>query len=272
MHLAHLILRVRSPEQLARFYVDHVGMQARSEGEGVILGFPGQDVEIELRKAVGSGGYRHERGDRYWKIGVTLPNVDIAYEQLSKAGIAVSEPRQFGDIGYMCHLADPEGFSIELLQHRFEANRGAGEGDPALPLGGGGRIGQVTLRTADLEADLAFYREKLGMTLLSIQPVTAYGFDLYFLAFTEERPPDPDLKAVGNREWLWQRPYTTLELQHVTGAKRAFALPKEEEIGFAGLAVTGPDQAATCLQDGAGGRVNLISQSLSGIVGEQPQP
>ena len=34
------------------------------------------------------------------------------------------------------------------------------------------------------------------------------------MAFTSDDPPHPeDLNSVGNREWLWQRPYTTLEIQ-----------------------------------------------------------
>ncbi|MEM8949428.1 MAG: VOC family protein, partial [Pseudomonadota bacterium] len=166
-------------------------------------------------------------------------------------------PRQFGDIGYMAHLEDPEGFSIELLQHRFQANHRDGDGDPAAALGGGARIGQITLRVKDLEAALSFYRDRLGMTLLSIQPVTDYGFTLYFLAFTEELPPASDLEAVGNREWLWQRPYTTLELQHVHGTASPFALPSEGHSGFAGIAISGADEPNARLLDDGGGLVEL---------------
>ena len=58
------------------------------------------------------------------------------------------------------------------------------------------------------------------MKLLSIQDISAYGFCLYFLAFTSETPPVPsELESVENREWLWQRPYTTLEIQHRPGAQ-----------------------------------------------------
>ena len=57
------------------------------------------------------------------------------------------------------------------------------------------------------------------MKLLSIQQVEAYGFTLYFLAFTDETPPNEDLNSIEIREWLWQRPYTTIELQHIPDAK-----------------------------------------------------
>eukprot|EP00438_Fugacium_kawagutii_P006511 Skav209104 [mRNA] locus=scaffold179:131723:132052:+ [translate_table: standard] len=75
-------------------------------------------------------------------------------------------------------------------------------------------IGQITTRITDAQRSLEFYQKVLKMKLLSVQPVEPHRFTLYFLAYTEENPPKSDLEAVENREWLWQRPYTTLELQH----------------------------------------------------------
>ncbi len=260
MHLSRVILRAKSPNSLAQFYVEHLGMKAHRDGETVVLGYDGVDAVIALQQADAGESYRHTRTDRYWKIGITLPNVDIAQAQLHKAGIAVSDPNQFGDIGYMCHLHDPEGFPIELLQHRFLGHRDAAAGDPNLPLGGGARIGQITLRTTDIEAALAFYRDRLGMQLMSIQPVAAYGFTLYFLAFTDERPPNADLEAVGNREWLWMRPYTTLELQYLASESGPLGFPGETAPGFAAIQISGRDHAEQRLHDEAGGMV-LITKS-----------
>ena len=98
------------------------------------------------------------RADRYWKIGITLPNVDMAVAQLRGRGVEVSEPKQFQDIGYMSHLADPAGYQIELLQHDFESNRPVDAGDRDAVLGGGARVAQVTLRTNDLAGALAMAR------------------------------------------------------------------------------------------------------------------
>lgn len=264
MQLARVILRAQSPDKLARFYTEHLGMSAHVEHEVLILGYSGQDALIELRQATAGDRYQHAQTDRYWKIGITLPNVDIARAQLSNAGISISEPKQFNDIGYMCHLADPEGFSIELLQHSFLGNRDATAGDPDQALGGQAAIGQITLRVTNIDNALAFYRERLGMTLLSIQPVLAYGFTLYFLAFTEERPPKPDLRAVENREWLWQRPYTTLELQHLeSGLPNRPNLPGDGETGFAGIVIRGGDPAMGLLHDEADGAVYLNDMAPS---------
>lgn len=40
-----------------------------------------------------------------------------------------------------------------------------------------------------------------------------YKFCLYFFAFTEDIPPNNDLNAVENREWLWKKEYTQIELK-----------------------------------------------------------
>ena len=162
-------------------------------------------------------------------------------------------------VGYMCHLSDPEGFQIELLQHDFAQNRPAGLGDPEKPLGGGARIGQITLRVEDIDAALSVYRDQLGMRLLSIQSLAHLGFTLYFLAFTDETPPLAALEAVGNREWLWKRPYTTLELQHLHDADAPLRLPPSGEAGFAHITISGGHREQM-LRDELGGRVHLLAE------------
>lgn len=217
MSLDALHLRVANPKVLAGYYRDVLGMTARPDGDGWRVGYDGADADLLLLPS--GGGYAHDRGQRYWKIGITLPNVDLAADHLLSQGVAVSDPRQFLDIGYMAHLSDSEGFVIELLQHDFEGNRPEGAGDHNAPFAHG-CIGQITLRTGDIQAEDQQCRD-LGMRLMSMQEVAPYGFDLHFYAFTDETPPNPDLWSVDNREWLWKRPYTTLEFQHMEGA--AFA-------------------------------------------------
>ena len=214
MRLSGLRLRVADPDSLATFYVEALGMDARQIGAEWRVGYAGQDADLIL--CPGGGGYHHDRAQRYWKIGITVPNVDHAVAHLNTLGVQVGAPQQFLDIGYMCHLSDPEGFGIELLQHDFEANRPAGAGSAQAPFAQA-CIGQITLRTGDIAAEEAALRP-LGMQLLSMQEVAPYSFDLHFYAFTDDQPPNDDLWSVENREWLWRRPYTTLEFQHVTDA------------------------------------------------------
>ncbi|MEX0349317.1 MAG: VOC family protein [Paracoccaceae bacterium] len=214
MRLSGLHLRSADPSAQIDFYTDALGMRVLGGGR---IGYAGEDADLVLHS--GGGGYTHDPGQRYWKIGITLPNLDHAVRALRDGGVEVTDPRQFLDIGYLSHLTDPAGFVIELLQWDFEGNRPANAGDPNLPFAEA-RIGQITLRSGDMIADTAYWTQ-LGMKLLSLQDVSSYGFDLQFLAFTGEEPPLPDLWAAGNREWLWRRPYTLLEFQHIESA--AFA-------------------------------------------------
>ena len=181
--LSGVRLQVADPAALAEFYMRHLGMDARNERDGVWrLGYPGMDADLILLP--GGGEHVATRDQRYWKIGLTLPNVDLAVAQLRAASVDVSDPRQFLDIGYMAHLVDSEGFAIELLQWDFEGNRPADAGDPALPLGGGARIGQITLRTSDMATERETYSD---MRLLSVQDVAPYGFDPRYTTPLETR-------------------------------------------------------------------------------------
>ena len=74
------------------------------------------------------------------------------------------------------------------------------------------------------------------MRLMSVQPIPERGFTLYFYAWSDEPLPDPDLEAVENREWLWARPYTLLELQHWHETDAPTSRPREGQAGFAGFA------------------------------------
>ena len=137
----------------------------------------------------------------YWKIGIGLPDVDLGREKIMAQNTSVSEPAQFMEIGYLCHLKDPANNSLELLQDTFEKNFVKPEPQPDLTLGQPGKIGQITIRSSNIDKTLALYEKALGMKLLSIQSVDKYGFVLYFLAFTEETPPNSeDLNAVENRD------------------------------------------------------------------------
>ena len=282
MRLAGSTLQVKSIAESLAFYRERIGMQVLAEaslpGDGaeemrITLGFEphGPQAALELvhhtdRADDPTIRYRPTPSDRYWKIGVTLPQVDIARDRLLEAGIAVSDATQFRDIGYLCHLADPDGYVIELLQHRFEINHVPSPPDRDFVLGSRPTLGQVSLRVRDADASLAFYRDRLGLKLLSRQSVDPPGFTLYFLADTEESPPDTDPDAPSNREWLWQRPYTTLELQHRWAAdKTPPSETRDGELGFVELCFEHGhersgrrDGAARTMEDPDGNRVRIV--------------
>lgn len=253
--ISHYSLQVSSPQQSLEFYCHRLGMNiiGHTEGEGdrpsrYLLSFGANDLtalELLYGNEEPRSLYQHDEGDLYWKTGITLPDVDNACERLRHHGVEVTDPHQFRDIGYLCHLADPDGYVIELLQHKFEENHTPGAADPALALGAPPTLGQITIRVTHIERSLGFYRDFLGMELLSRQEVAPSEFTLYFLAYTDEAPPRTDLDAVENREWLWQRPYTTIELQHVWGRDRGdFSYRTEESspLGFRGITIAAEDR------------------------------
>lgn len=180
--------------------------------------------------------------DVYWKVGLSLADVDTARSQLMSHGVDVTQPRQFRDIGYLCHLNDPFGYSIELLQRDFQSNfcseRIKCFLNPTFALRQQTHVGQITLRVSDIKESLRFYESSLGMKLLSRQNIPDL-FDLYFLACTDEKPPSDDVNAVEIREWLWKRPYTTLELQYWTVKRCNFNNPDlDRQSGFGALVFT----------------------------------
>jgi len=198
---------------------------------------PHVSADVRLLSTAKDRYYKHGPDDVYWKIGLVMHDVDAA---AAIAGYA--DGYQFRDIGYMQHIQDPSGFMIEFLQTSFEESIGLrkrlwnaqeqeiwarkfqqSEDANSLarysvlatqPL----VVGQITTRVRDDKAALDFYQNVLGMKLLSKQEVVmsqaGRNFVLYFLGFTEDEPPVPDdLTDVRNREWTWQRRYTTLELK-----------------------------------------------------------
>ena len=253
--LHHHSLKVSDAEQSLEFYVNRLGMlivghteATGDEPDRYYLSFGGTDdtwLELIADRNPSHIGYEHDEGDLYWKTNITVPDLDIARERLYFNGIQVSEPAQFGDIGYMCHLNDPDGYIIELLQHTHGRNAQPIEADPDIRLGSQPTLAHVTLRCRNPAISIPFYRDLLGMRLLSRQHIDQRGFTLYFLAFTDETPPSGDINSVEDREWLWQRPYSMVELQHVNGTEgTGFSYRTDEDgpYGFRGITIHAADR------------------------------
>ena len=234
--LSHSLF-VRDPEASLTFYQKALGMMPLAQcasdlGEHFYLGYPRRaDESATVAKGMLELIHRPppyaldirqqpDPSEGYWKFSIAVADIDAAYASLCAYGAKVAPPFQVPDVAYLCHLQDPDGYCIELIQHTFQHNH-----SPApLPLDDGlgspATFSLSTYRIKDPVASLRFYRETLGMRLLSRQPVPSRGMTLYFLAYTDELPPHEDLEAVGNREWLWQRPYTQVELQHIWGTEQ----------------------------------------------------
>lgn len=159
----------------------------------------------------------------YWKIGITMYDVNAALKKMQEYGLKDDQPgEQFLDVGLLKHLVDPSGYTIELLQESFEANLVKiveSEEKKKLsvldqPSEKPPHLGQITIRSSDIEKSKAFYTDVLGMKLVCIEDLTPkYPFVLYFFGYTEEKPPKDDLNDVANREWLYSRGFCQIEIQ-----------------------------------------------------------
>lgn len=199
--------------------------------------------ETALRFVKAEAPYTPQSAELYWKIALAVPDIDLAYAQLQNAGVPCTAPSQFRDVGYLAKAIDPEGFTIELIDHWFQGDRPTGQRNIQL-LGGGAHLNLLTLRTSDIaavEPDILGW----GMKPLSIQPVDPYGFTLYFYAFTDETPPNSYLKAIENRTWVYQRPYTVLEIQHVHGLDAVIS-PSKWASGYEGASIKSSDHMEPC--------------------------
>lgn len=266
--LAHHSLRIADPEISLPFYTEKLGMtllaqRALSGETRYFLGFVDSgaeetqtDLGVTQRQAICCLVLVHnpdgkavdvrrqpDSGEGYWKMAISVKDLEIARNRLIGSGVEVDSPRQVGDIAYLCHFNDPNGYCIELIQHDFLKNHRPEPENPAYRLGNRPVFLLITYRVKNAETSLKFYTETLGMRLLSVQAVEARGFTLYFLACTDEVPPHADLEHVENREWLWQRPYTMVELQHVWGTERdaEFAYRVGSETGFEGVSLATND-------------------------------
>ena len=227
--IRRVVFRVPSTVKTAQWYRDTFGMHIdTSSNEFMEAHFSESSTRLRFVEAGNKEEYVQDSNSAYWKIGITMGDVDLAVKRLREKSINVSDPKQFKEIGYLCHLVDINGFTIELLQHTFQNNFDSSKTSlmDSSPIGQPAVLGQITFRCIDMKEVYDFYQDKCNMKLLSVQDVSEYGFCLYFFAFTSEDPPDAqDLSSVANREWLWQRPYTTIEIQHCP-AKRILKVPE----------------------------------------------
>ena len=224
--------RVDNFDGLKEFYVDILGMDDFSTKEYKMFGFNNGCHLCFHKKDVKP--YVPTSNDFYWKIGITLKNLDIAIQYLQDKNLNPSIAGQFKDIGYMSKITDPKGFSIELLQQGFIGNEEKISNN-GHKIASQATLAHITLRVSDLKKSEKYFGTTHNMRLMSIQSVQEYGFCLYFYSFSKEILPNKDLKSVENRQWLWRRDYTFIELQHLEFKNASLNKTSLDVAGFDGF-------------------------------------
>ena len=228
--ISGIFFNVRDLDKMTLFYRHALNMQlletfTYNGKQCSVIGYPNHGASLYLIEHPNCQPSSITRPG-YWKIGITCNDIQAFTGHINSLNWPITPPSQFRNIGYLCHLQDPEGNTIELLQHTFE-------GRP-LSSFSYNTVAHISLRTLHPELSIKFYKS-LGMRLLSKQSTDM--FDLYFLAQTTDILPDPDIESVSNREWLWQRPYSCIELQHIPHPHTPthYEIPKPHEHGWQGI-------------------------------------
>ncbi|WDE09019.1 VOC family protein [Thalassomonas viridans] len=226
MKLANHSLRTADVHKSLAFYqltlgMKLVGQQLDGERQSYFLAFDSEEaatLEIVFEPGVPlSVSPQPSRTEGYWKFAISVPDLALARQNIIDKGTPVGECTLVPGVAFLCHLQDPDGYCIELIQHHLDHVVPAEDNRQYL-LGTKPSFNLSTLRVKNIDASLAFYTA-LGMTLVSKLHVGARNMTLYFLAPPDTQPASPQLDAVENCDWMWQRPYTLLELQHIHGTE-----------------------------------------------------
>ena len=104
--IGYLNVHVSDLRRAVDFYRDTLGFSLEFADES--FHYARFDV-AGMRFAVASGGERPE-GDRHTGIGIVVPDVDAAYEELNAKGVRFTmAPSRQPWGGYMAMFADPDG-------------------------------------------------------------------------------------------------------------------------------------------------------------------
>ncbi|GIU49530.1 VOC family protein [Shewanella sp. KT0246] len=268
MQITHHSLYISNPEQSLGFYLQQLGMQLVKQDQiggrcHYLLQFPSAANHAQLElihdpQRVFSIAKQPSRVDGYWKFSIAVGHLKTARQNLIDNGITTTPCLEIPNLAYLCHLEDPDGYSIELIQtHLIEHTQSSLiKQAPDYPLGSAAHFNLSTLRVKDIALSLSFYQE-LGLELVHTFRSDERNMSLYFLA-DKHAQAFADLQAAINSasqsigksmnakivEILWQYPETLLELQQFDGTAEDedFSYHTSTHSGFAGLTLKGVEE------------------------------
>ena len=263
MQITQHRLQISNPEKSLTFYLDIMGMQLIHHYEST------QGIHYILEYCYDQRGCSDEttnktlhaqlelvfnpqqkfavpaqpnRQSGYWKFTIAVGHLTTAHQKLLDNGIEVSLCTVIPNLAYLCHLTDPDGYCIELIQTHLIENTQTHLiklDDIDFPLGSAAHINLSTLRIKDLKHSLPFY-QRLGFELAYTYRSDERAMTLYFLA-NKQSDSFNEIKYSDNIvETLWQYSDTLLEFQQFDGTQEDvnFSYNTDIENGFLGLAIT----------------------------------
>lgn len=282
MFFREMRMRVPSVKNTTAFYSGKLELKTSSASKAWTSEVPASAIKFDSeesasvtlleRKGAASetgGPASGQRSGFVW-IGLAgFHDVKQTVESIKGTGVSVKLQGQFEDVAFVAHGTDNDGTTFELLQTTMEHNFKPVP-LPANALKAKAVLGQVKLNVFRPEATVAFYKDLLGMKLLSQQRVEKYRFTLWFLAYTSDVPPNSDPTALENREWLWAKNYTQVELQHWDNTDAPMWLPGEGECGLDSIVFEGSTEEVATVRERLTGAGAVINEEPGGFSTKDP--
>lgn len=158
---------------------------------------------------VNNGNVEPYRG--FGHIAVMTPDVYAASEELEAAGVRFQKRPNEGRMKGLAFAVDPDGYWIEIVSR-----------SPASLVSQKYTFAQTMIRIKDPIKSLRFYRDILGMTLISERHLgvgETWGFSLYFLAHIPAGTELPEQTSSESGEFMKRMFGPVLELTHNHGTE-----------------------------------------------------
>lgn len=222
MKFTGFTLQINDPKNTLPFYQDILGFELlRKDKKGnqtiFYLKNAAHQYLLELLHDSNSRitNYEQDAHDNYWKYSLFVDDIQRVFNQFNQIEHTTGEAYQFGDIGYLMHTVDKENHQIEFIQKTFKQNTKSVPDDHNYFLKEFPVLGLLTIRTKDPLKSIRFFESILDLKLQVRMYVSrGRGFTLYFLGNKNLQPPNPDIDAIENREWMYQQNHLFVEIQH----------------------------------------------------------
>lgn len=160
-------------------------------------------TEHDASFKVNNGNTEPHRG--FGHTCISVDNIEVACQELEAKGVAFQKRLTDGRQRNIAFALDPDGYWVELIEHG--SAKTANKTDVT-----GYKFNHTMIRIKDPKASLKFYREVLGMKLLSTSEHASAKFTLYFLGFIHDetfvensltREDQASLEGVLELTWNW---------------------------------------------------------------------
>jgi lactoylglutathione lyase len=207
--LNHSMIRVKDPKESVKFY-EFLGMKvvkklefpdakfdlyflgydspkAHSHGnsvfdrQGLIELTHNHGTENDPEYTINNGNKEPNRG--FGHLCISVDNIQAACQRIEDAGYKFQKKLTDGRMRHIAFALDPDGYWVEIIaQNPVETTEDVKTTDISTY-----QMHHTMIRVKDIEKSLKFYQDVLGMTTVRTIESEAAGFNLYFLAYPQQK-------------------------------------------------------------------------------------